>query len=259
MIAERTIRYLMLVVPVLTAQPLSAQQEPLGRPVPHSFTISANNPTLQVLPGPAVFADRALAMAADAPPEKRRHLRRIAENGPFSNNVREITGEFQGVLVDRGARGDEAQATAQFWIDGADWRVVIKDVEPRGTPPLEPHWGGVAAFRPLHGTSGNHNPFVPLVNAVAMWGTADVYLGAGLVRADAPVHVMFTSDTRGEDFRYQCYDCRDHPMQELHMILLPGPETEPYPLPGGFIHIVWEDARMDADLVRDCGSTPGKE
>ena len=34
-----------------------------------------------------------------------------------------------------------------------------------------------------------------------------------------------------------------------HMLLMPGPEDEPYPLPGGFIHVVWEDAEMDVDIV----------
>lgn len=217
-----------------------AEPRLLGQPVPREIHITGGGPVIQILPGPAPFAQRALRQL---PPEKRQEMRPIARMGPFSNNVATISGSFDATFTDRGASGDAVRGTSEFTTqDGTQWRVVLTGVDPTGNPPMAPHWGGVATYRPLHGTSGNHNPFVPTVNSIAMWGTADVFRNGQQVKDEAPIHIMLTSDTRGEDFKYKCYDCVGNDFEELHLILMPKGDTGKYQAPGGFLHVMWEAA-----------------
>jgi hypothetical protein len=193
----------------------------------------------------------ARSQPGDIPQEKRQQMQQIARMGPFSKKVARISGGFQGTFVDSGASGDRVEGTSEFTTqDGTKWRVVLTGVDATGNPPMEPHWGGVASYRLLDGTSGHHNPFVPTVNAVAMWGMADVYRNGEKVKDGVPVYIMLTSHTRGEDFNYQCYECAGRPMDELHLILMPKGDTDKYQAPGGFLHIMWERSRMDMTGMR---------
>lgn len=226
-----------------------------GQGVPQEIEIAGGGPVLQILPGPAPYARRALAflrsMPGQIPQQKMQQMRSIARMGPFSNNVARISGDFRATFVDSGESGDRVTGSADFTTqDGTEWRVVFTGVDPTGNPPMEPHWGGVGTFRLLHGTSGHHNPFVPTVNSIAMWGTADVFRNGERVKNDAPVHIMLTSDTRGEDFNYKCYQCVGNEMEELHMILMPKGDTDKYEAPGGFLHIMWEHARAEIEPAR---------
>lgn len=239
--------------------PMAAQsREPslLGQPVSQRIQINGGGPVIQVLPGPAPFAQEAMrfmrSMPGEVPQEKRQQMQKIARMGPFSNRVAPIAGDFQATFIDSGESGDRAEGTSEFTTqDGTKWRVVLTGVDPTGSPPMEPHWGGVGAFRLLHGTSGNHNPLVPTVNSIAMWGMADVWRNGEKVKEGAPVHIMLTSHTRGGNgWRYQCRDCVGRPMDELHLILMPKGDTDKYQAPGGFLHIMWERSRMDMTAAR---------
>lgn len=227
-----------------------------GQPVAHRIEITGGGPVTQALPGRNPYLSTALAQVRNAPAPVRQQVRQMGRMGPFSNNVVPIGGEFRATLVDRGPSGDQASGTATFTTrDGTQWRVVIKDAKPAEHPsdPMHTHWGGVATFQPLHGASGHHTPLVPTTNAIAMWGTADVYRNGELAKQSAPVHVMLTTDTRGDDFRYQCYQCQDRPMRQLHMLLAPGQGVEPYQAPGGFLHVMWEDSRFDLQPIATGG------
>jgi hypothetical protein len=205
--------------------------------------VTGGGPVIQVLPGPAQFADSARRIIDAMPGEARQMMTMMAENGPFSDRVAEITGTFTMTFWDRGASGDSVDGVAQFRSqDGANWRVVLNRVAPEDAGPMEPHFGGVATDITYHGSTGVHVPLVPTVRSVASyWGMAEVYRNDQLVARDAPAHVMMTSATRGPDFAYKCWNCTANPIEQLHLMLPPG--EAPYEIPGGVIHVMWEKSR----------------
>jgi hypothetical protein len=69
------------------------------------------------------------------------------------------------------------------------------------------------------------------------------------VTDQAPTHVMFTSDARGDDFAYQCWNCTTQPVRQLHLMVMP-PEGKPYAVPGGILHIMWEDSKYRVSRPR---------
>ncbi len=224
-----------------------AQDAPAKR-----ISVTGGGPVIQVLPGPAQFADSAAPMLAKLPPEKQAMMKMMAHQGPFSDQVARISGAFKGTFWDRGARGDSVAATASFKTkDGARWRVTLNRVAPQDEGPMEPHWGGVATEIAYHGATGIHSPLVPTVRSVvSYWGMSEVTRNGTPVTDQAPTHVMFTSDTRGDDFAYQCWICTDQPVRQLHLMLMPA-EGKPYEVPGGVLHVMWEDSRYQ---VSDAGS-----
>ncbi|MCR4340423.1 MAG: hypothetical protein NUW01_11135 [Gemmatimonadaceae bacterium] len=205
------------------------------------LTVTGGGPVIQVLPGPAQFADSARPVIDRMPQAARDMMLMMAKNGPFSDKVAVVSGTMRATYWDRGAQGDSVAGTAEFKTqDGASWRVVLKGVAPEDANPMEPHFGGVATNIGYHGSTGMHVPLVPTVqSAVSLWGMADVYRDGKLVAQDAPVHTMLTSDTRGDDFAYKCWDCTREPIEQFHLMLMP-PEGKPYQVPGGVLHVMWE-------------------
>jgi hypothetical protein len=126
----------------------------------------------------------------------------------------------------------------------------VNRVAPEDEGPMEPHFGGVATELAYHGATGIHTPLVPTVrSAVSFWGMSEVTRNGKLVTDQGPTHVMFTSDTRGDDFAYQCWNCTDQPLRQLHLMLMP-PEGKPYDVPGGILHIMWEDSKHRVSSTR---------
>jgi hypothetical protein len=205
--------------------------------------VTGGGPVIQVLPGPAQFADSARRIIDAMPAEARQMMTMMAQNGPFSDRVAEIGGTFSMTFWDRGVSGDSVNGVAQFTSqDGANWRVVLDRVAPEDTSPMEPHFGGVATDITYHGSTGLHVPLVPTVrSAASYWGMAQVYRNGQLVSRDAPAHVMMTSATRGSDFAYQCWNCTGNPILQLHLML--PPTGTPYDVPGGVIHVMWEKSQ----------------
>lgn len=209
-------------------------------------SVTGGGPVIQILPGPAQFADSAMPVIERMPPEKGRMMKMMAKKGPFSDKVAKISGTFTGSFWDRGAQGDSVAGVAEFTSqDGAKWRVVLNRVAQTDLSPMEPTFGGVATDLGYHGATGIHTPLVPTVrSAVSYWGMAEVYRNGDLVTDRAPAHVMLTSDTRGDDFAYQCWDCTQKPVEQLHL-MLPPPEGKPYEVPGGVLHVMWEESEFD--------------
>jgi hypothetical protein len=178
------------------------------------------------------------------PAEKQQMMKMMGQEGPFSDRVAKISGRFTGNFSDAGAQGDSVAAVATFKSqDGANWRVKLNRVAPQDESPMEPHFGGVATEITYHGASGVHVPFVPTVRSVmSFWGMSEVTRNGKLVTDAGPTHVMMSSDTRGDDFAYQCWNCTDQPVRQLHLMLMP-PEGKPYEVPGGVIHVMWEDSK----------------
>lgn len=218
---------------------------------PKVVTVKGGGPVIQVLPGPAQFADSAAPIIAKMPAEKQQMMKQMAENGPFSDRVAEISGSFAGTFWDAGARGDSVAATASLRSqDGAKWQVRVNRVGPQDESPMEPHFGGVATEITYHGATGLHTPLVPTVRSViSYWGISEVTRNGKLVTDQAPTHVMFTSDARGDDFAYQCWNCTDQPVRQLHLMVMP-PEGKPYDVPGGILHIIWEDSKYQTASPR---------
>ena len=207
--------------------------------------VTAGGPVIQVLPGPDAMGDSAAAVIAKAPPEKQQMLKMMAMEGPFSDKVARISGAFRGSFWDRGTSGDSVAALATFKSeDGASWRVVIDRVAPQDEGPMDPHWGGVGMDVTYHGATGLGLPLVPTVRSqVSYYGMAHVYRNGALVDANAPIHVMLTSQTRGKargsSFAYTCWNCTRNPMEQLHLMLMP-PMGKMYPVPGGIVHVMWQ-------------------
>lgn len=83
------------------------------------------------------------------------------------------------------------------------------------------------------------------------WGWADIYKNDERVASSALLHIMLTSDVRGDDFTYACYDCQDQPVREVHIIV---PPSTYLPTPGGFLHVMWENAEWevgDSDRIAE--------
>ncbi len=237
----------------------SDQKEPEGEavaaatPAPPAttervVTVTGGGPVIQVLPGPAQFADSARPIIDRMPGPMKEMMLMLAKNGPFSDKVAVVSGTLSATYWDRGAQGDSVAGTAEFRTqDGANWRVVLKGVAPEDPNPMEPHFGGVATNIGYHGSTGMHVPLVPTVqSAASLWGMADVYRNGTLVAQDAPVHTMLTSDTRGDDFAYKCWDCTREPIEQFHLMLMPPMGGKPYQVPGGVLHVMWEKSTFTA-------------
>lgn len=211
---------------------------------PKVVEVTGGGPVIQVLPGPFRFADSAAPLIAKMPAEQQKMMQMMARKGPFSDKVAKISGQFSGTFIDAGAEGDSVAAKANFTSqDGARWEVTIDRVAGKDLGPMEPTFGGVATEIAYHGVTGIHTPLVPTVRSVvSFWGKARVSRNGQVVTEGGPVHVMLTSDTRGEDFAYQCWICTDRPVRQLHL-MLPPPEGKPYEVPGGVLHIMWEDSK----------------
>jgi hypothetical protein len=216
----------------------------LQAPAPKVVEVTGGGPVIQVLPGPFRFADSAAPLIAKMPAENQKMMKMMARNGPFSDKVAKVSGSFRGTFIDAGANGDSVAATANFTSqDGAKWQVKIDRVASKDLSPMEPTFGGVATEIAYHGATGIHTPLVPTVRSVvSFWGMARVTRNGQLVTDAGPTHVMFTSDTRGDDFAYQCWICTNQPVRQLHLMLMP-PEGKMYQVPGGILHVMWEDSK----------------
>jgi hypothetical protein len=72
-----------------------------------------------------------VTVIAKAPPDHQQMLKMLAMNGPFSDKVAVVSGQFRGTFWDNGTRGDSVAALATFTsADGAAWRVVVDRVAP---------------------------------------------------------------------------------------------------------------------------------
>ena len=118
-------------------------------------SVTGGGPVIQVLPGPAQFADSAMPIIERMPPEQQQMLKMMARNGPFSDKVAEVSGTFAATYWDRGASGDSVSGVDEFKTqDGASWRVVLNRVAAQDLSPMEPAFGGVATDIGYHGSTG---------------------------------------------------------------------------------------------------------
>ncbi len=215
-----------------------------------TITVRADREAIMIYPGPAPMADSAAAVIAKMPPEAQKMMGMMAKMGPFSNNAKAVTGTFRMEATDAGASGDAVNAVAEFTdAQGAKWRVVTDRLATKDEPML-PHFGGVVTDWVSHGSTGMNVPLVPTVrDAVSLWGLSRVWKDGKLVTDAEPTHIMVTSRTRGDasqGYAYQCWNCTQRPMGEVHVMLRPkdGMGVQ-LPSPGGFIHAMWEQSAVE--------------
>jgi hypothetical protein len=204
--------------------------------------VEGGGPVIQILPGPFPFADNAMAIIHNRPPDQQADLTKKAHMGPYSNNVAKIAGNISLVAIDRGASGDSVSGMAEFTTqDGARWKVVMDRVQTKDIP-FNPRFGGVIMGLFYHGASGVHTPLVPTIqSSLALWAFADLYKNDHLVTNSAMVHVMLLSRTRRtSDWALDCWDCSDQPIEELQLQVTPAPNTAAFDAPGGFLFVNWE-------------------
>jgi plastocyanin len=209
-----------------------------------AIRVTGAGPVIQILPGPFPFADSA-APILKAFGDEREGLESQAQNGPYSNNVTPISGDFTFTAWDKGATRDSVDGVAEFTTqDHARWKLVLDRVQTKDVP-HHPRFGGVILGLYYHGVTGVHTPLVPTINsAVALWAFGHLYRNGTLVTDKAMVHVMQLSRTRRDgDFALACWDCSKNKIEELQLQVLP-PQGEPkFDAPGGFLFVNWEKSR----------------
>lgn len=228
---------------VLYQRPSPKGPDPIPLEEPKAIFVTGDAPVIQALPGALVFAEKIPSYVRSTMPAE----------GPFSNSIQTVSGEIQLAAVDRTLndtkKSEDWMVMKASFTDtkGANWRVEQVLLAPlSSTPVTEPWFGGVAIDVPYHGDTGNGTAAVPRVNcALCSWAWADIYKDDRRVASSALVHVMVTSDTRDDagDFRYYDYDSTNRPVREVHLVV---PPREYLPTPGGFLHVMWENA----DVVR---------
>jgi hypothetical protein len=213
-----------------------------GVPAVQGMRVIGGGPVIQILPGPFPFADSALAMIRSRPPDQMADLDKKSHLGPYSNNVAAIRGDISLAAFDRGAHGDSVAGEAAFTTqDGERWRIVLDGPQTKDIP-YNPRFGGVIMGLYYHGASNVHTPLVPTIqSSLALWAFAHVYQGDRLVTDHAMVHIMLLSRTRKPGtWALDCWDCTDHPIEELQLQVTPAPDGQPFDAPGGFLFVNWE-------------------
>jgi plastocyanin len=209
-----------------------------------AILVTGAGPVIQILPGPFPFADSA-APILKAFGDEREGLESQAQNGPYSNNVAPISGNFTFTAWDKGATRDSVNGVAEFTSqDDARWKLVLDRVQTKDVP-HHPRFGGVILGLYYHGITGVHTPLVPTINsAVALWAFGHLYRNGTLVTDNAMVHVMQLSRTRRDgDFALACWDCSKNKIEELQLQVLPSPGEPKFDAPGGFLFVNWEKSR----------------
>ena len=210
--------------------------------------VVGGGPVIQILPGPFPFADNAMEVIRNRPPDQQADLTKKAHMGPYSNNVAKITGNISLEAIDRGSSGDSVTGTAELTTqDGARWKVVMDRVQTKDIP-FNPRFGGVIMGLFYHGASGVHTPLVPTIqSSLALWAFAHLYKNDQLVTDDAMVHVMLLSRTRRtNDWALDCWDCSDRPIEELQLQVTPAPNMPAFDAPGGVLFVNWEKSNGKA-------------
>jgi len=222
---------------------------------PKMMSVMGGGPVIQILPGPYPFADSAMVVIRDRPPDQQADLTKKAHMGPYSNNVAKIAGDISLVAIDRGASGDSVSGVADFTAqDGARWKVVMDRVQTKDIP-FNPRFGGVIMGLFYHGASGVHTPLVPTIqSSLALWAFAHLYKNGQLVTDNAMVHVMLLSRTRRpSDWALDCWDCSDRPVEELQLQVTSAPGAPPFEAPGGFLFVNWEKSSGKAETPKARG------
>lgn len=241
---------------VLYDAPPTPGPEPIPANPPQALYVVGKDPVIQALPGPPAFPDKIPKTLQTVMPKK----------VPFSNNIKRLKGgSFRMVSYDRTANDtklsqDSMDVEVSFTdAEGAQWRIEQAAIAPLSPSPVtEPWFGGVAIDVMYHGHTGQGTPAEPkLLCLHCSWGWADVYKDGTRVASSAPLHIMVSSDTRDDskNFHYYGYDTTANPVREVHVIVAPSAAL---PSPGGFLHVMWENAEIQQGTPEQIASIAPK-
>jgi len=187
--------------------------------------------------------------------------------GPFSNNVKPITGGTISIsvkdltLLDSPNSKDEATLEATFTDPSGQntYKVVLKKLIPMG--PDHQFFGGVGTDVYMHGSTEIGTPLMPtMMSYVTLWGFGDLYRNDELIDSMRIIHVMVSERQRTDDFKLGFGAAKPDEL-EIHVIMPPtkaspsGPVGNPVPtgfiLPNGveqpFIHVNYYNIDMKGD------------
>jgi plastocyanin len=214
---------------------------------------TGQGPIVQALAGPPVFPEAIPPTMMKAMPP---------EANPLTNNVVELSeGEVKFAAIDRTkndtSTSEDSMAFSARFTDheGNRWKIVqigLASMSP--DPVMDPWFGGVAIDVPAHGDSGNGPAHMPKVRCMlCSWGWADVWMNGKRVGSSVPLHVMLSSDTRDDQkgFQWTSYDASKEPVREIHVMVMPEANL---PVPGGFLHVMWENAEWSSGTPEEVGA-----
>lgn len=186
--------------------------------------------------------------------------------GPFSNNVKEITGTISISIkdltpLDNPNSKDEATLEATFTDPtGQDtYKVVLKKLIPMG--PDHQFFGGVGTDVYMHGSTEVGTPLMPtMLSYVTLWGFGDLYKNGEQIDDMRIIHLMVSERLRDDNFQLGFGAAKPDEL-EIHLIMPPtkaspsGPVDNPVPtgfiLPNGieqpFFHVNYYNVEMDGD------------
>jgi hypothetical protein len=190
-------------------------------------------PVVQILPGPAVFADSADSTIQKFPEKLQQRFSQVAQMGPFSDSTAQISGDLSITMKDRGATGDAVSDSAEFTSqDGTNLALRVRPRQPRRQiavrPALRRRDHGLSLSRsdreahPAHGARRDRSIYVGRCARLPRRRTRQ---GRG------PFHFMLTNKTRSgaeQDFEYICYTCSPGKvMNQVHLVSRTPPSMGP--------------------------------
>ena len=231
-------------------------------------TATTTNESIWMLPGarsldPNLFGTPAEPLKTNWLPTSLRNTTQdgtayttTSEMTAFSNNTKQITGEFSLEVkdvtkYDDPGSLDEASVSANFTdpMGKTDYYVSLEKLIPVG--PDHPFFGGVGINTYMHGITEIGTPLMPGgTSFVTLWGFGDLYVNGTLADSKRLIHVMVSERMRTPDFKLG-FEVQDRDSLEVHLILPPtkvgssGPFDDPVPtqfmLPNGmsqpFLHV----------------------
>ncbi len=262
-----------LVIGGLIGFSLSPAKEIKGTEV----TVNAKDDVIWMLPGkraldPEVFGTPDNPLKTNLLPLEMRGVSEDGKSftttapGPFSNNVKKITGEISLSIkditpTDSPASKDDATLVATFTDPSGKntYRVVLERLIPVG--PEHQFFGGVGTDVYMHGTTEIGTPLMPsMFSYVTLWGYGDLYVNDQLVDSKRVIHLMVTERLRDDNLNLG-FDPAKPSELEIHLIMPPskvtpnGPVDSPVPtgfvLPNGveqpFIHVNFYGVSIEGD------------
>ncbi len=231
-------------------------------------TVKSEGKGIWILPGlrkldPEVFGTPDNPLKLEAVPLENRAVSEDGESftttkkpGPFSNNVKEITGNidievWDKTILDTPKSKDIAALTAEFTDPTGKntYQVKLQKLIPVG--PDHQFFGGAGTNLYMHGATGVGDPRMPNVwSYLTFWGMGNFYRNGDLLDTNRIVHVMVTPRLRDKNYNLGFGTAQKDEL-EIHLIMpnekveaghsVVSPLPTQFELPNGqsqpFIHV----------------------
>ncbi|PUU88094.1 MULTISPECIES: hypothetical protein [Halanaerobium] len=210
-------------------------------------TVTAKGKGIWILPGlrkldPEIFGTPDKPLRLEAVPLENRVVSEDGESftttknpGPFSNNVKEITGKlnievWDRTILDTPKSQDIAALTAEFTDPSGKntYQVKLQKLIPVG--PDHQFFGGAGTNIFMHGTTGIGDPQMPNSwSYLTLWGMGNFYRNGKLLDTNRIVHVMVTQRLRDENYKLG-FGIAQQDELEIHLIMPNEKVSEGHPV-----------------------------